>query len=124
MAQQQQLATLDPVTQKRWDDWADGRVDIGLEVIREDLNELADEAGAASGRHAQKIFEVLEIMQVLAVGNDFLRGRIDQLTREFKHQNGIEHKAIRTIERTTKTEEEHTSKVSQVVSVIESILAE
>jgi hypothetical protein len=125
--QQQQPATLDPVTQERWDAWCDARIDNRIDCVAEELNGLADEIGVVTGQQANKIIEVLEIMQVLAIGNDFLRGRIDQVTREFKGQNGIEHKAIsRTIERTiaTRTEEERTSTVSQVVESIEEILSE
>jgi hypothetical protein len=120
--QQQQPNILPPEVQAAWDTWCDARIDSQLDSFT-DL--MAEEVGATEGRHAQKIFELLEIVQVLAVGNEFLRGRIDQITREFKHQNGVEHKqAGRTIERTiaTTTEEEHTSRVSQTLSIIDEVL--
>jgi hypothetical protein len=78
------------------------------------------EATAAAG----SIAAVNPVVQVLAVGNDFLRGRIDQITREFKHQNRIEPTS-RTIERTiaTRTEQERISRVSQTtLSIIDEVL--
>jgi hypothetical protein len=120
--QQQQQAPniLPPEVQQAWDCWCDGRVDS---IIDPALEGLADEVGTTTGRHTQKIFEILEIVQVLATGNDFLRGRIDQIAREFKHQNGIEHKEVsRTVQKIATTEEERTSKVSQTLSIIEEVL--
>jgi hypothetical protein len=61
-------------------------------------------------------------VQVLAVDNPFLSGRIHQITQDFK---GLTRKqAPTTIERTiaTTTEEERTSRVQQVVSVIDEVL--
>jgi hypothetical protein len=73
-------------------------------------------------QHEQKIFELLEIVQLLAVDNAFVSGRIDQMTRDFKV---ITHKqASRTIERTiaTKTEEQ-SSRVSQTtLSILDEVL--
>jgi hypothetical protein len=116
---EQQPANLDPVRQERWDNWADSRI---CNIVDSAVEGLADEVGMVTGQQANKIFELLEIVQVLATGNDFLRGRIDQITREFKHQNGIEHKV--TSRMTIATEEEHTSRVSKTVAIIDGILAE
>jgi hypothetical protein len=47
-------------------------------------NIVEGEVGKAVSMQHKKISELLEIVQVLAVGNDFLCGRIDQIQREFK----------------------------------------
>ena len=112
---------LDPTTQAAWDAWCDSRIDSFIEPV---LEGLADEVGTVAGQTTQKVFEILEIVQVLATGNDFLRGRIDQITREFKHQNGIEHKQVSRTEQTIATTEERTStRVQQVVKTIDEILS-
>jgi len=118
---QQQPNILDPVTQAAWDNWCDAKISSHLDAYTE---VIAEEVGTTTGLHAKKILELLEIMQVLATDNTFLCGRIDQLTREFKHQNGIEHKEVRTIERTiaTTTQEERTSRVSKTLSIIDEVL--
>jgi hypothetical protein len=124
----QQPNILEPSVQAAWDNWCNARINDHIDsIIDPALEGLAEEVGTTTGRHTQKIFELLEIMMVLAVGNDFLGGRIDQIQREFKHQNGIEHKqAPRTIERTiaTTTEEQHTSRVSKTLSIIDEILTQ
>jgi hypothetical protein len=122
MTTQQQPNILPPEVQAAWDRWCDARIDNHLDSFTE---VMAEELGTTTGQQAQKIFELLEIMQVLAVGNAFLCGRIDQISREFKHQNGIEHKqAPKTIERTiaATTEEERTSRVSKTLSIIDEVL--
>jgi hypothetical protein len=118
----QQPNTLPPEVQQAWDAWCDARIDSFIDPV---LEGLADEVGTVAGQTTQKIFEILEIVQVLATGNDFLRGRIDQITREFKHQNGIEHKQVSRTERTIATthEERTSTRVQQVVRTIDEILA-
>jgi hypothetical protein len=120
--QQQEPNILPASVQQAWDAWCDARINS---VIDPALEGLADEVGTVAGQTTQKIFEILEIVQTLAVGNDFLSGRIDQISREFKHQNGIEHKEVRTIERTIATthEERTSTRVQQVVRTIDEILA-
>jgi hypothetical protein len=119
--QQDHPNILPPSVQEAWDRWCIAMIDNRMHRVHEDIDGLADEAGMMAGQHAQKIFEILEIMQVLAAGNEYLRGRLDQISKEFKAQHGIEHKE--TTVATTMIEEERTSKVSKVVSVIDSILA-
>jgi hypothetical protein len=118
----QQPNTLDPTTQAAWEAWCDSRIDSFIEPV---LEGLADEVGTVAGQTTQKVFEILEIVQVLAVGNDFLRGRIDQITREFRHQNNIEHKQVSRTEQTIATthEERTSTRVQQVVRTIDEILA-
>jgi hypothetical protein len=118
----QQPNILDPTTQAAWDAWCDARIDSFIDPV---LEGLADEVGTVAGQTTQKVFEILEIVQVLAAGNDFLRGRIDQITREFKHQNGIEHKQVSRTEQTIATthEERTSTRVSQVVKTIDEILS-
>jgi hypothetical protein len=72
--QQQEPNILPASVQQAWDAWCDARINS---VIDPALEGLADEVGTT-----QKIFEILEIVQTLAVGNDFLSGRIDQISRE------------------------------------------
>jgi hypothetical protein len=113
---------LDQTMQAAWDAWCDARIDNRTDSI---IEGLAEEVGTVAGQHTQKIFELLEIVQTLAVGNAFLSGRIDQLTREFERQNGIEHKEVRTVQRTiaaTTTEEEHTSRVSKTLEIVDEVL--
>jgi hypothetical protein len=118
----QQPNTLDPVTQAAWDAWADERIISHLDSYTE---VIAEEVGTTTGQHAKKILELLEIMQVLATDNAFLCGRIDQITREFKHQNGIEHKQVSRTEQTIATthEERTSTRVQQVVRTIDEILS-
>jgi polyribonucleotide nucleotidyltransferase len=118
---QQQPNILDPTAQAAWDAWCTTLIDSRIDPVVEALDDLADEAGAANGQSNRKIYELLEIVKELAVGNDFLSGRIDQIIKDFRAQHGIGHKE--TTVTTTKIEEERTSKVSKVVSVIDSILA-
>jgi hypothetical protein len=88
--------------------------------VGKDLVDAFDEIDTLAGQHDKKIFELLEIVQVLAVDNDFLRGRIDQITREFK---GLTRKqASKTIERTIATTEEQSSRVSKTLSIIDEVL--
>lgn len=118
---QQQPNILDPTTQAAWDNWCDERIISHLDSYTE---VIAEEVGTITGQHAKKILELLEIMMVLAVGNAFLCGRIDQLTREFKHQNGIEHKQVSRTEQTiATTTEQHSSRVQRVVRTIDEILS-
>jgi hypothetical protein len=124
-----------------WNEWFTASFDRHWKPIKskleETLNEVLEEAfgnagkdlevlDTVAGRHAQKIYELLEIVQVLAVGNDFLRGRVDQVTREFERQNGIEHKqASRTVQQktiATTTEEQRSSTISQTLSIIDEVL--
>jgi hypothetical protein len=117
----QQPNALDPVAQAAWDNWCDARISSHLDSYAE---VIADEVGTVAGQHTQKIFEILEIVQTLAVGNAFLLGRIDQLTREFKRQNGIEHKQVSRTERTiATTTEQHTSRVSKTLAIIDEVLS-
>jgi hypothetical protein len=111
---------LDQTTQAAWDAWADERIDNQLESYTE---AIAEEVGIITGRHAQKIVELLEIMQVLAVGNAFLGGRIAPTTRELKYQNGIEHKqAPKTIARTIATTTTEESTLSKTLSIVDEVL--
>jgi hypothetical protein len=114
---QQQPATIDPVTQERWDAWCDARIDNRIDCVAEELNGLADEIGATTGQLAKKILEMLEIMQALAAGDAFIAGRVDQCLRDFRLYHGIEHKEV-TVATVEERHSEHHSESSRRVSVL------
>jgi hypothetical protein len=143
--QQQEPNILQPSVQAAWDLWCDARIKDKVqpvvdeiakqmdEIVNDTVNELNDvvkeigknvvePATVRFGQHAQKISELLEIVQVLATDNAFLSGRIDQIQREFK---GITRElAPKTIERTiATTTEQQSSRVSQTtLSIIDEVL--
>jgi hypothetical protein len=108
---------LDPVTQARWDAWCDARINQNFEKFSE---LLGDEVGILTrevvDRCNLKILELIEIMEALAVGNDFVAGRVDQLARSFRMEMGIKHDEAAATVATTEEHSEHSSR--QVVSVL------
>jgi hypothetical protein len=104
------------------------RIDDIVETLGESfptIEKQFEEIGEVCGQYDNKILELLDIVKQLAVGKDFLSGRIDQITRDYRAQLGItQQKSVETVatieeERTTRT----SSKVQQVVRTIDEILA-
>jgi hypothetical protein len=93
--QQQEPNILPASVQQAWDAWCDARINS---VIDPALEGLADEVGTVAGQTTQKIFEILEIVQTLAVGNDFLSGRIDQISRHEERTSTRVQQVVRTID--------------------------
>lgn len=117
--QPQQQEPILAMTAANWNDWFvrsfDNCMNPHMKAINREFGDIAKainenvddtnaaldnivegEVGRAVSLHHKKISELLEIVQVLAVGNDFLCGRIDQIQREFK---GFKRKqAPKTIE--------------------------
>jgi hypothetical protein len=102
-------------------------VQQAVDDISKAINENVDDTNAALddivqgefGRrvvlHDKKISELLEIMQAMIAGSEYLRGsyvggRLDQVAKDFK----------KTI--ATTTEEERTSRVSKTLSIIDEVL--
>ena len=112
---------LDPTTQQAWDKWCDARIDDHLESFTE---MIAEEVGTTTGQQAKTLSEILDILGLLVKGkgNEFIAGRLHQITKEFKHQNETIEREVETVETRT-IEQQRTSKVQQVVRVIDSILA-
>jgi hypothetical protein len=92
-----------------------------IEKQFEEIGEAFGDVGVSDGQQDKNIFELLEIVKVLADGNDFLSGRIDQISRDFRAQHGITQQ--KTVETRTTIEQQRTSRVSQVVRTIDEILA-
>jgi hypothetical protein len=112
---------LPPQVQAAWDVWCDARINSHLDSFTE---VIAEEVGTTTGQHAKTIFEILDILGLLVKGkgNEFIAGRLHQITKEFKHQNETIEREVETVETRT-IEQQRTSKVQQVVRVIDSILA-
>jgi len=78
-------------------------------------NIVQGEFGRRVGLHDKKILELLEIMQAMIAGNEYLRGsyvggRIDQVMKDFRAQLGIEPKQAVTTTRQDDGEDEFMEK--------------
>lgn len=100
-------------------------VEDGLECLAggdtgKELDDLVLELRELFGQERRTMSELIEVCQLLAGGDRYVSGRLDQISRDFKAQRGI--KQQKSVE-TTVIEEQRTSKVQQVVNVIDTILA-
>jgi hypothetical protein len=123
--QQQEPNILPPSVQEAWDVWCDARINNRINRVFEEVGGLADEIGTAIGQDSATIYDLMEICKLLAADNAYVSGRIDQLRKDYRMQleirTSVDDEPM--VARTMMIEEERTSKISQVVSVIDSILA-
>jgi hypothetical protein len=151
--QQQQpepnIADLHPAVQKRWDDWFSTNffqhwramkpkiekklsksfhnINENFRGVEKEFDGVYGEIDEVAGQHDKKIYQLLEIVQVLSVDNAFLSGRIDQIQREFKGLTRTQavtpaRKQAKTIERTIATTTEEERRVSKTLSIIDEVL--